>query len=175
MQPASLPYKIKIMIRPLRRLHRRAVLALWFFLPVAFTVGIAARKSVPEVDSLPKDLAPAATQFESQERQRWDSFPKSPVQIRLMHEHGGTGRFAVEFSVPKEFVRPDLIVYWVAGSPNLTDALPDNAILLGSFSSTTLPLPDEAVKSNGRIVLFSLADNEIVDVSKPTRFSDSTK
>jgi hypothetical protein len=163
------------MIRPLRQRHRHFVIALGIFLPVAFAVGIAARRAVPEVNSLPKELAPAVAQFEAQEWQRADLFTKSPVQVRLMREHSGAGKFAVEFSAAKDFVKPDLIVYWVAGNPTITDKLPDNAILLGSFSSTPLLLLDEITKSTGQLVLFSLADNEIVDVSKTIRFNDSTK
>lgn len=163
------------MIRPLRQRHRYIVIALGIFLPAAFAVGIAARRAVPEVNSLPKELAPAVAQFEAQEWQRADFFMKSPVRVRLLREHNGVGKFAVEFSTAKDFVKPDLIVYWVAGNPNITDKLSDNAILLGAFNSTPLPLSDEVVKSNGQLVLFSLADNEIVDVSKPTRFNDPTK
>ena len=148
---------------------------LGFFLPVAFAVGIAARKPVPEVRSLPKELASAAPRFESQEWQRADLFAKSPVRVHLMRERSGAGKFAVEFSAAKDFVRPDLIVYWVAGNPTSTDKLPDNAILLGSFSAQPLPLSNEITKSTGQLVLFSLADNEIVDVSKPIQFNDSTK
>ena len=162
------------MIRPLRQRHHHIVIALGIFLPVAFAVGIAARKPVPEASSLPKELATAVTQFESQEWQRADLFTKSPVQVRLMREHSGAGKFAVELSAAKDFVKPDLIVYWVAGNPTITDKLPDNAILLGSFSSTPLLLSDEIANSTGQLVLFSLADNEIEDVSKPTLFNDST-
>lgn len=156
------------MIRPLRQRHRHMVIALGIFLPVAFAVGIAARKAVPEVNLLPKELAPAAVQFESQEWQRSDLFTKSPVQISLMREHSGSGKFAVEFSAAKDFVKPDLIVYWVAGSPNLTDKLPDSARLLGAFtSSAALSLSPDAEPDSGALVLYSLADQEIVEVSKP--------
>ena len=163
------------MIRPLRQHHRRMVVTLGIFLPITFAIGIAARRPVVEVDSLPKELAPATVRFESQEWQRADLFVKSPVLVRLMREVTGEGKFAVEFSAAKDFVKPDLIVYWVAENQNNTDKLPDSAVLLGSFSSTPLLLPDEVAKSNGQLVLFSLADNEIVDVSKPTKFNDSTK
>ena len=163
------------MIRPLRQRHRRIVIALGIFLPVAFAVGIAARRTVPEVNSLPKELAPAVARFEAQEWQRADLFAKSPVQVHLMREHSGSGKFAVEFSAAKDFVKPDLIVYWSAGNPTITDRLPDNAVLLGSFNSSPLLLSDEITKSNGQLVLFSVADNEIVDVSKPIRLNDPTK
>jgi len=163
------------MIRPLRQRHRQIVIALCIFLPVALAVGIAARKPVPEMSSLPKEFSPAAMQFESQEWQRPDLFTKWPVKVRLLREHSGAGKFAVEFSAAKNFLKPDLIVYWVAGTPTIKEMLPDNAILLGSFSATALVMSDEVLKSKGQLVLFSLADNEIVDVSKPVQLSDLTK
>jgi hypothetical protein len=81
----------------------------------------------------------------------------------------------VSFSAAKDFVKPDLLAYWSAGNSNITNALPDNAILLGAFTSPQLSLPETAEKPDGTLVLFSLADNEIVDVSRPFRISDSTK
>jgi hypothetical protein len=51
-------------------------------------------------------------------------------------------------------------------------ALPENATLLGEFSSAALALPPEAAATNGVLVLYSLADNELVDESQPMRFTD---
>src|SRR5664279_6070571 len=154
------------MIRPLRQRHRHMVIVIGVFLPVAFAVGIAARKPTPIVNSLPTELTTAISKFESQAWQRSDLFPKSPVTVSLMRGHSGAGRSALEFSAAKDFVKPDLIVYWVIGGQTIKDTLPDNAILLGSFSSSPLALADEVARSDGQLVLFSLADNEIVDVSK---------
>ena len=162
------------MIRPLRRRHRSMVIALGIFIPVAFAVGIVARKTVPEMDALPKELAPAMAQYD---RQAWrtDLFAKTAVEVRLLREQGGAGKFAIELSAGNDFVKPDLIVYWVAGNPTITDSLPGNAMLLGSFGTSALPLPSEAVTGSGILVLFSLADNEVVDVTKPTQFGEATK
>jgi hypothetical protein len=163
------------MIHPLRQRHRHIFMVLGVFLPVAFTVGIAVRKPAPLANELPAALAVAPQAFENIEWQRADLFAKSPVQLRLLRGQSGTGTFAVAFSTTKDFVKPDLLVYWVAGNSNLTNSLPDNAILLGAFTSTPLLLPDNAAKSDGLLLLYSLADNEIVDVSKSIRFNDSTK
>jgi|GEM_PF-858148 len=160
------------MIRPLRQRHRHVAMALGIFLPIVFTVGIAARKPVPEITSLPERLAPGAAQFDTQEWQRGDLFPKSPVQVRLLRENKGAGKFALKFSAGKNFVKPDLLVYWAAENSNVTDKLPDSSILLGSFNATPLPLSDAIVTASGWLVLFSLADQEIVDVSGPIRFND---
>jgi len=163
------------MIRCLRQRHRHTVIALGIFLPVAFAVGIAARRPVPEVNSLPKELRPVVQQYDRQEWQRTDLFTKSPVQVHLMGEHGSTGKFAIALSAPKDFVKPDLIVYWVAGSPTITGELPGDAMLLGGFASVALPLPSKALTTSGVLVLFSLADNEIVDVTKPIQFGETPK
>jgi hypothetical protein len=163
------------MILPLRQRHRRTFLALGIFLPVAFAVGIAARKPLPEIKSLPSEISPVSNSFAAEVWSRADLFPKSPVQTRLLREEIGTEKFAVAFSAANDFVRPDLLVYWSAGNAAVTNALPDNAILLGAFNSPQLPLPVAAQKTDGALVLYSLADNEIVDASQPIRFADSTR
>jgi hypothetical protein len=156
------------MIRPLRQRHRRMVIVLGVFLPVAFAVGIAARKPVPGMTSLPKEFGRSRQRFAATEWERADLFTKTPIQVRLLRESAGEGHFAVEFSAAKGFVKPDLVVYWVAGNPNITDTLPENARLLGTFnSSVALSLSPDATPGNGVLVLYSLADQEIVEVSKP--------
>ena len=156
------------MIRPLRQWHRRLVIVLGVFLPVAFAVGIAARKSVPDMTSLPKGLVTSRQKFAATEWERADLFTKSPIQVRLLRESAGAGHFAVEFSAANDFVKPDLIVYWVTGSQNITDTLPENARLLGTFNSSgVLSLSPDAAPGSGVLVLYSLADQEIVEVSKP--------
>lgn len=151
------------------------VIAIGILLPVAFALGIAARKPVLFVAQLPAALVVATQKFEAVEWVRADLFTKIPIQVQLLREQKNSGRFAIAFSAAKDFLKPDLIVYWVAGSSNITDTLPANAILLGTFNTTALSLSDEIAKSNGVLILYNLADGEIVDVSKPIRLDDSTK
>jgi hypothetical protein len=68
----------------------------------------------------------------------------------------------------------DLLAYWVAGHPPVTDKLPTEQ-LLGAFVGGPLVLPAEAATTDGSLILFIMADQEIVDVSKPTRFNDLNK
>ena len=162
------------MIRPLRQRHRRMFAALGVLLPLAFAVGIAARKPVPSVASLPKGLAASQDKFTATRWERRDLFGKSPIRVRLLRGEGAD-HIAIALSADKDFVKPDLIVYWVTGNPTVADKLPESATLLGAFTATTLVLPANAANENGSLILFSLANQEIVDVSKPTRFNDSTK
>ena len=162
------------MILNLRQRHRRMFAVLGVLLPMLFVVGIAVRRSVPQPEALPPELSPQTVTFTATGYERDDLFDKSPVQIRLFRDHE-SGALAVGLSSSKDFLKPDLMVYWTAGSPTPSDTLPSNAKLLGAFVTTTLVLPPEASTSDGCLILFSLANQEIVDVSKPTRFSDSMK
>jgi hypothetical protein len=163
------------MIRPLRQRHRRLVIALGIFLPVAFAAGIAARKPTPVMAALPAALAPASPKFTALAWERPGLFAKAPMQVRLWREHKDAGQFALNLVAPQDFIKPDLLVYWIPANTSVTDALPANATLLGAFAAPALPLPDEATKTNGSLILYSLADNEIVDVSKPVLLSDPTR
>lgn len=163
------------MIRPLRQHHRRLFTTLGLLLPVALIVGVAARKAVPSVAALPAGLGTSSQHFTSTEWVRDDLFGKTSIQARLLRESTSAGRFVVSLVGPKDFAKPDLIVYWVAGvSSNSTD-VPDGARLLGAFGAGALMLPAEILSDEGALVLFSLADQEVVDVSKPLRLVDSKR
>ena len=163
------------MILPLRKHHSRVFAILGVFLPVAFALGIAARKPVPIVGVLPQGLAHAPEKSLSVVWERADLFSKTQIQVHLLRGLAGGGRLAVSLSAARDFAKPDLLAYWVVGNPAVRDKLPENAVLLGVFSSSAVPLPAEAAAVDGVLILFSLADQEIVDVSRPTRFDDSTK
>lgn len=158
------------MIRSLRQRHRRIFTVLFPVLLLAFAVGIAARRAVPQAESLPPELTPVTQVFTATDYERADLFDESPVRVRLWREQY-SGRLAVGFTAAKEFLKPDLMVYWSAARPVANDPLPSDASLLGAFVAGPLALPEEASTKEGRLILFSLANHEIVDVSKPTRFA----
>jgi len=163
------------MIRPLRQRHRRIVIAMGVVLPVVFTLGVAARKPAPTVPSLLTE--PAGVHFSSATTvwDRSDLFAKAAIQVRLLRENRSSDRFALRLSAARDFAKPDLIVYWVAETSKVAGSLPDNALLLGVFHSDFLLLPTEAAAQAGLLVLYSLANSEIVDVSRPLRINDSNK
>lgn len=156
------------MILPLRQRHRRMVMALSIALPIALVAGIVARKPVPTMASLPMGLAPSPQAFTVLEWERTDLFTKTPMRVRLMRPGVNTERLGLLFDAPKDFVKPDLIVYWVVENPSIANKLPEDAMLLGAFdTSVTLPLPASIKPGSGALVLYSLADQEIVEVSNP--------
>ena len=140
-------------------------------LPVALVAGIAARKPAPAPVALPRELSSESPRFEVTRWSRGDLFTKAPVRVVLVRERADAGRFAVELSAPTDFAKPDLLVYWAAGNATVADTIPDNAVFLGSFSvATPLFLPSGAASSGGVLILYSLADQEVVGVSKPLTF-----
>ena len=161
------------MIRLLRQRHRRTVVVLGILLPAAFVVGVSARKPIPCMASLPVGLSISSQPSGVTIWQRDDLYKSASIQVRLLRD--SIGRFAIAFSPVGIFAKPDLIVYWVPASPASIDALPDNAHMLGSFESPSLTLPDESATTSGSLILYSLADQEVVNVSVPARFNDSTR
>ena len=154
------------MILPLRQRHRRMFATLGVLLPVVLIIGIAARQVTPTAEDLSPELSLQTQTFTATEYQRDDLFAKSRVKVRLWQDLN-TGQYAVGLVAPNDFIKPDLLVYWLAGQPNVSDELPAGATFLGAFVTTVLPLPDEATNKEGALILYSLADQEIVDVSKP--------
>jgi hypothetical protein len=155
------------MIRPLRQRHRQVFIALGIFLPMVFAFGIVARKPAPVMPDMMATMA-GETPSENPVWERTDSFAKVPVKISLLRGP------VIKLSAGKDFVKPDLLVYWAASVSNPADGLPADAVLLGAFGAA-LSLPETALKSSGTLVLYSLADNEIVDVSKPITPADLTR
>ena len=157
------------MIRPLRECHRVMVFALTITLPAAFAVGIASRSEVPtSKPGAPGLHAEAHNQIEIWSRN--DLWEKKTIQTRLLSISPGSRELAVALLALDQIVRPDLLVYWVPGEPKTLNSLPDDSFLLGSFEQsapTPLTLPELAAKQTGVLVLYSLADQELVAVSKP--------
>lgn len=161
------------MIQPLRRRHRQVFMLLGVTLPVVLIIGFATHPPLPAATGLLPGLTTTATAFSTMVWQRDGLFAQAPVQVRLLRTQDGTRGFALNLTGPNDFLKPDLLVYWVSGQPQITDTLPGEARLLGAFSAGPLPLPAEAARGSGVLVLYSLANNEIVAVSRPLQLNDS--
>jgi hypothetical protein len=152
------------MIRPLRQRHRVIVCTLCVLLPVAFATGIAARKPVPVAANVPLGLAGQANDFGNAVWTKTDIWPGQRIITSLRRDDAGS--VAVEL-IFHELAKPDVLVYWAAGKEAAAEGLPDNARLLGALSNRSpLSIPAEQRGEAGRFVLYSLADHEVVAVSK---------
>jgi hypothetical protein len=164
------------MILSLRKRHRRIFTVLTVFLPIVFAVGMAARRPVPAVRTLPKDIVGSQPVFPYTLWGRNDLFRRTSIDLGLLREDKDRGRYAFSFTAPIDFAKPDLIVYWINGDSTNTITLPVNAVLLGAFDpQRPLVIPDRIPDHTGELLLYSLADGEVVDVSKPFVAADVTR
>jgi hypothetical protein len=139
------------------------VCALGVLVPIAFAASIAVRRPVPVARSVPMELESKSSEFNTVVWTKTDLWPDQPVVTSL--RRNATDSLAVEMVI-HDLAKPDVLVYWAAGKATLE--LPDNARLLGALSNRTpLPLPADARGQAGHLLLYSLADHEIVAASKP--------
>lgn len=142
-------------------------LVLSALLPSAFVLGLASRRGVPTSAPLSALGADSAPSYEA----RWmrdELWEKEQLRTRLLEDFTHP-KLALEVAASDPIVRPDVLLYWVAGNPEIGDSLPNDATLLGAW----IPAPPRAVElpktvnGAGRLILYSLADHEIVNLSKP--------
>jgi hypothetical protein len=136
-------------------------------MPIVFSIGIAARRPVPNMTFLSGALPTSSRDSAATVWERSDLFAKETIQALLLRESGKGGRFALELSGPRNFLKPDLIVYWLAGGTKITDSVPNTALLLGAFGAGPLFFPTNQPAGDGFLLLYSLADQEIIAYSKP--------
>ena len=153
------------MIRPLRQRHRVMVWTLTVLLPVTFAVGLIARRPVPVVASVSKELTgPVVTPGQV----IWTSADLWPGQSIVTTLHRSAIKaVTVEFMF-RDLMKPDVLVYWAAGQETTAKGLPENVRLLGALQNQVpLPFPVDEHGVTGRFVLYSLADHEVVATSNP--------
>lgn len=160
------------MIRPLRQRHRVMISTLSVIIPAAFALGISTRKEIPVAPSRPNASAAESGNY-TELWNRNDLWEKISIRTRLLKSLSNPQGLAVELTSNKQIARPDLLVYWIPGQVPMSNSLPDSAFLLGSFdqsASILFPLPAQAIHQRGALMLYSLADHEIVAVSRSVTF-----
>jgi hypothetical protein len=137
-------------------------------LPAAFVFGITSRHSVPLLPALPGDVQHQPVQAYNAAWLREDLWEKSQLRTRLLTD-STQSTLALEVTALEPVVKPDTLLYWVPGNPEINESLPNAAVLLGSWMQDPvkpLTVPAVAKSSQGKLVLYSLADHEIVNVTK---------
>ena len=153
------------MILPLRRRHRRMFAVIGVLLPVAFVAGVAARKPIPTT-ALANPLPSGQEKFSINQWERHDLFTNMIIRVQFLREASNTNRTAIRMSAPKDFVKADLLVYRLSTESTIKDTVPDDAVLLGAFvSGQLLPIPPSAAGKPSRLVLYGLADHQIIAIS----------
>ena len=148
------------------------VLALSALLPTSFVLGIASRRPVPPIQALPAGLSAQAGQISQSVWVRDDLWEKMPLRTRLVSD-AAHASLALEVTASSALVLPDVLLYWVPAGSKLDDSLPGDAVLCGAWIQeppTPVLVPQPARGSQGRLILYSLANHEIVNVSIPFAF-----
>ncbi len=156
------------MIRPLRQRHRITMFALSVILPAGFALGVATRREIPATPASGTALSGSSKTTEIWSRD--DLWEKTPIRTRLSGNPAIPRSFIIELNARFPVVRPDLLVYWIPQKSKIQDSLPEDAFLLGSFDQAApspLALPAQAADQPGVLALYTLAEHEIVAVSKP--------
>jgi hypothetical protein len=139
------------------------VCTLGVLLPVAFAAGIVARKAVPVAATVPPGLAGQVDDFSKVLWTKTNIWPGQHIVTSLLQNAAGS--VAVELML-RDLVKPDVLVYWVAGKESAAEGLPENARLLGALSNASpFPIPPDVRGEVGYFILYSLADQEVVAVS----------
>ena len=152
------------MIRPLRQWHRRIVCSLGVLLPVAFAVGLLARRQVPIAANIPSELSGLASDAGEVVWTKADLWPDQHITTSLRRDSPGCLSVGFMF---QDIAKPDVLVYWAAGRMPAGEGLPDNARLIGALSNrVSLHFPADARGELGQFLLYSLADHEVVAISQ---------
>ena len=154
------------MIQSLRTRHRFMIGALSVVLPVAFVGGIVARKPVPTMAPVPSLSVDAHSAFATTLWERDDSWSQHSFRTRLVAASERSRGVVV--TMESELSKPDVLLYWSPGESAALERLSESAVLLGALiRSTALPLPQMSAVQTGQLMLYSLADHELLAVSKP--------
>jgi hypothetical protein len=149
------------MIQPLRAVHRRAFVALALVLPAILLIGLGARRprlgpsahvtDVPDAGSM---VRASSTLWQKHSIQsRFYSKPDRPLDTYVV-------------LLPGEGLNePDLLLYW-ATNARQGNVLPEDAQLLGAFSTGKAFLLPLNGKGAGQLVLFSPAHQVVFDTAR---------
>lgn len=150
------------MIRALRQRHRTTTTVLSIILPVVFLFAVALRKPVPI-------WVPRPT-FNNPIWEKNDLWAKPLIKTRLFSYNptNQPSRFAVQLIPEQPIIRPDVLAYWTPTMVGSIEQVPDSAVLLGSITGEpVMPLPSSSGNTLGSLILYSLADHEVIVVSSP--------
>lgn len=144
------------MIAELRRVHRRASIALAFAVPVILVAAIAARPEAPVNASLP---------FRSETSEILSTQPLvwSRDDIVASAIVSADGSVALAIDAASLANAPSVFVYWL--EPGETTEPPAGGRLLGSVhgrGTQRILLPPDAAVRGGTVSLFSLGHDEVV-------------
>jgi hypothetical protein len=153
------------MILNLRQRHRLIFSGLVLVLPVAFAASILFRAAPLPKNTVPLLQRDAAASLSRYIFEKQDLWPGANIVTRVFADSLPPALLAVELQPAATWSLPEVLVYWQAGPPgNEAQALRD-AFLLGTLvegPARRWLLPLQAAHTDGHLILFSLAHQNIV-------------
>ena len=149
------------MIHELRRRHRLWTSALALLLPLGLILGLLSRTPPAIQEDVPQAVLPALADEGRLVWEREDLWSKAEITTRLRSSASGA---AVELAPRVDLRLPDVLVYWSLADSD--GSLPDDAHLIGRLDGTRpgrFALPPAAGAGRGRLYLYSLGHQELVD------------
>lgn len=150
------------MIQPLRQRHRFIIITLAALLPLAFVFALRARKTAPLMRELPSALRHAAASFPRVLWEKENLWPTLKMSTRVCAEAFPPAQLALELHPHEDLNASDILVYW---SPKSSGENLNEAYLLGTLAGKhkrSWPLPQAALQTEGRIVLYSLGHQKVL-------------
>ncbi len=148
------------MIAPLRRRHRWLTTVLAVVVLALYVAALAGRPAPPIVETLPAELMTSGT---GEVVDELGELFTHPITTRIRSEGA---QWQVELEPREPLARPEVLVYWAPDDEATSSGLPSDAFLLGALAGTrerALTLPGPVLGRPGRLLLYSLGHQEIVD------------
>ena len=154
------------MIRPLRRRHLIFSFLMVTGLPLMVIIGYLKTKDSVSMEAPPilDDSVRESFPLEVWHKSRlWKNYPG--MDTRLLSNVAPEHELAVELTFDGTITRPDLLLYWSPRSFSTRLGIHDGMHLLGAYTNsqtTIFKLPDVARHRDGFLLLYSLAEDEMV-------------
>ena len=145
------------MIQPLRRIHRRAFLALAVVLPTIFVAGLRGRHTWPVAPIDNPASSGLTLLIESDEG--WHTLH---IRQRVFTAADEDPARRLRLEPQQVILEPEVLVYWSSHSPEGI-SLPEAARLLGKFDPAGIYLLPGSVDEGGFLLLFSNARQSVLD------------
>ena len=148
------------MTRKLRNKHRLIVTSLAFLLPISVGTALAVRQPFAITRTLSPPLAAGVAEHGPIVWSRGDLWSGKKIFTSLRRD--AMNHVSIDLMY-RDLPFADLLLYWVPGQAEKLEGLPATARFLGTiFRGVPLQIPADLRGEVGRLVIYGLADHEIV-------------
>jgi len=155
----------KNMIRPLRQRHRLIISTLAVLLPLAFVLGLSARKTSPTMRETPPALRPEPFSLPRVLFEKEDLWSGMKITTRVCAEALPATRLVLELQPQEDLHSPDILVYWSPQISGSAHELLKEAHLLGTLAGRqkhSWLLSGTMVQAEGTLILYSLGHQTVL-------------